>query len=520
MTKAYHCFFCNKLYEEENPIEVRCSIPWFRLRACPKCVQKIILDNNQWYIFHDWKVWTRDSRNDIRRCESCWKNFIPSEKAIKFHEWSSSRWEHNRCFKCMKAWDRWEVYCFECNWYHVKWKHFVKWLKHNFKWSYSSWWYINFKIHKESKSWNTNWTEVDLSTWYPERMRNELKELPFQEVRELPDNVIHEIDRFYKWWINWHIMTHYNYRDNVNITWELLLKFWTFEEDLRNSMFKDTPYYYREIAWYTNDNIKLKWFKNRDISEWLKQNKYRNMYFDSIDDDWYVVWKYIDIFWNERTKRESVNVFYQAQWLNVNNNSATMKLKYVLSSNLQHKLDAFLRNDAGNFNSCQRSWNSDWLAKWAYDTITNGCICPILIYKLDNLARAVWRITTRIMYDENWEMYILLERLYHDWSFSKQTERWEVYKQIVLDLKNQWYKVIVSNYSAHDESTLSYVETLWLNHTSILNNLYQPLRRLFKSWWSGIKDCWYYADWWTECLSDYIDWIKWSTDYLNRAYLL
>lgn len=353
-----------------------------------------------------------------------------------------------------------------------------------------------------------------------------MHELPFQEVRELPDNIINEIDQFY-----WdrdiqmypgnckHYMTHYNFRDDVNIEWELMLKFWTFEQDLRDAMFKERPYYYTST--YSNDDSVLKWIKSKDLKEWIKQNKYRNMYFDSIDDDWYVIWKYVDIFGNQRSKKESVNVFYQAQWLNVNNNSATMKLKYRLSSNLKHKLDAFLRNDQWNFNSCQRSGNHESLSRWAYDTITNGCICPILIYKLDDPNRAVWRITTRLMYDDQWEMYILLERLYHDWSFSKQIEKWEVYKQIILDLKSKWFKVIVSNYSAHDNSTLQYVESLWLKHQWIINYLYQPLRQLYRTWpASSDRKSWYYADGWTECLTDEINWMKWSTDYLDKAYLL
>ena len=527
MKKIFNCFFCNKTIEEEDPIEIRCSIPWFKMCACTKCVRKNLLEWKRKYIMHDGILWTRDSRPDIRECQTCWKLFIPSDKAVEFYKDGSLTREQCRCFKCMKWATSHEIYCFECKGYHKAWEHFTKWMAHNFSTRKTSSWYINFSWSKDSKSWMTNWTET---ICYQRDKQNELRKLPFQEIRELPDDIIREIDRFY--WdydITYyssnpvkHYTTHYNYRDDIEINWQLTLKFGSFEEDLKKSMFTDRDSYY--YGWrdpYTNEDCKLLWMKNKDLKIWIKQNKYRNMYFDSIDDDWYVVWKFIDIFGNLRTKKESVNVFYQAQWLAVDNNSATMKLRYRLSSNLHHKLDAFLRNDQWNFNSCQRAGNHDSLSRWAYDTITNGCVCPILIYKTSDNSRAVWRITTRIMYDKDWEMYILLERLYHDWSFSKQTEKWEVYRAIVMDLKAQWYNVIASNYSAHDESTLNYIESLWIPRRMELRNLYQPLRQLFRTWpANNDKRCWYYADGWTECLSDEIDGIRWTTDYLDKAYLL
>ena len=94
------------------------------------------------------------------------------------------------------------------------------------------------------------------------------------------------------------------------------------------------------------------------------------------------------------------------------------------------------------------------------------------------------------------------------------------YKEIALDLKRQWYKVVVSNYSAHDESTLAYLQTLWLKYEAVISDLYQPLRQLIKTDKYCDNDCWYYADWWTECISAEINWIKRTTDYLDRAYLI
>lgn len=510
-----NCFFCNKVCEEKDPVEVKCSLPWFKMCACSKCVRDILIKRNSNYIYHDWILWTADSRPDKRICCVCWVKFIPSDRVVKYYQNTgdspvSDVNPYCRCPKCMKLASVRNVYCFECKCYHKKWHHLTDWIQHKFKSSYWWSWDLHFVWLKDSKSWNTWWSEEMVTNVDKIKL---IEQLPFQEIRNLPTDAIRTLDSFYRRGSTLHCTEHYNFWDNINITWEIKLKFGWFEQWLKEAMFWVWSY-----CSYDNDNSKLKWVKRSDLMEWIKQNKYRNMYFDSIDDDWYVVWKYIDIFWTPREKRESINVFYQAQQLDVNNNSAVMNLKYVLSSDIKHKVEAFSRNDEWNFNSCQRSGNRDWLARWAYDTVTNGCICPILIYKNNNMNRAVWRITTRIMYDKDWEMYILLERLYHDWSFSKQSEKWEVYKAIIEDIKNQGYNVIVSNYSAHDNSTLNYVQSLWLKHTWILTDLYQPLRQLFKA--SPRERSGYYADWWTECLWIEINWLQRTTDYLDKAYLL
>lgn len=508
----FNCFFCNKSCEEKDPVEVKCSLPWFKMYACSKCVKDTLIKKTPGYVYHDWVLWTLDSRPDKRTCSHCWQVFVPSDKASKYFKGTDTWWRnaYSTCPKCLKATNSHMTYCFECKCYHPKWKHLTDGLQHKFKFSYSSFWDISFVWTKDSKTWNTWWSE---DTVTDVNKIKAIQQLPFQEIRTLPESAIRVLDRFYHRSYSMHCTEHYNFWDNINITWELKIKFGWFEQGLRDVMF-----WMWSTSLYDNDRSKLKWVSSSDLKEWIKQNKYRNMYFDSIDDDWYVVWKYIDIFWTPREKKESINVFYQAQWLDVNNNSTVMNLKYVLSSNIQHKIEAFSRNDEWNFNSCQRSGNRDWLARWAYDTVTNGCICPILIYKNNDMSRAVWRITTRIMYDRDWEMYILLERLYHDWSFSKQSEKWEVYKAIVQDLKQQWYNVIVSNYSAHDNSTLNYVQSLWLQHKSVITDLYQPLRQLFRA--SSRERSGYYADWWTECLGIELNWLQRTTDYLDKAYLL
>ena len=123
------------------------------------------------------------------------------------------------------------------------------------------------------------------------------------------------------------------------------------------------------------------------------------------------------------------------------------------------------------------------------------------------------------MYDNDWQMYILIDRLYNDWSLSGQKIKWMMYKLIIEDIKSQWYKVIVSNYSAHDSSTLQYLEALWMKKWWVVTNLWQPLRRLFDvncdEW-----VCWYYSDWWIEVYQEEINWLKRASDFLDKAYLV
>ena len=91
--------------------------------------------------------------------------------------------------------------------------------------------------------------------------------------------------------------------------------------------------------------------------------------------------------------------------------------------------------------------------------------------------------------------------------------KWELYKSIVKDLKAKWYKVIASNYSAHDESTYAYLASLWMNSNKIITDLCQPLRRL-------VNGCGYYCDGWTVVRQGTVDDIVRATDYLDKAYLL
>ena len=89
MKKMFNCFFCNKDCSEEDPVEVRWSVPGFKMHVCAECTKRRLMDKKSgWYIYHDWVFWPQYARDDIRTCKSCGRFFIPSEKAIEFYKGS------------------------------------------------------------------------------------------------------------------------------------------------------------------------------------------------------------------------------------------------------------------------------------------------------------------------------------------------------------------------------------------------------------------------------------------------
>ena len=262
-------------------------------------------------------------------------------------------------------------------------------------------------------------------------------------------------------------------------------------------------YYTREpihIEWtvtYNNTKIlsdisrALEWIRmrrERNIKEWKKVSKYSNYFLKGLTDDWLIKRGYIDVMWNIRERCESINKFYDDIWVEKTNAQMTWEFKYVLSSDIKHKIKAFKLND--KVSSCQKSHNYDSFARWAYDAITNWCNCPILLYnKWSDEPFA--RITTRIMYDKEGQEYILIDRVYHSWEFSDSLLKWAVYKWIVQDLKAKCISCQLMNekwyYSSRLVSTIKayhmklWILLWWLNSCSLLNyRRYKASNRLFR----------------------------------------
>jgi hypothetical protein len=311
----------------------------------------------------------------------------------------------------------------------------------------------------------------------------------YQSERELPEKYRDEIKKFYHWR---NIFNHYYYWWDYNIEWDVA--------------YLDT----RKFRSIINKLLNIKDWAQSWVSQWYKISPYRNYTLVWITPDWMLERAKYDLMWKEKHWTEKPNNFLQSIWDTVDNKECHMSLHYRLSSDLEHKMLAFRKNS--RFGSCQKSENYDSYALWAYDAVTNGCNLPILIYR-DWDKEPLGRITCRVMYDNNWKEYLLLERLYHDWTLGSNEIRWKMYAKIAYDLKSKWYNVIASNYSAHDSSTYSYLAKLWLSSDTIVKDLVQPLRQIPNGYW-------YYCDWWTEVYHQDVNWIDWATDYLDQAYLI
>lgn len=462
---------------------------WEEVKKICKCCAKYRMLNSKSVVLYNWELYAANSGIATTYCDNCTR--------LKLDDWEPY------CKKCCQQY-RSYVYCTNCWWMHYKWDVCNQWVRNNYELlrntDTSS---LSIRTNKESKSWSAKWV------WkYPwETLRKAMETLPFQEERKLPRNILENMESFYD--------------DNYH---------WEHEDWFFDNYFYWQPteikgvVEYKRYDWLRSFKNKISEIENyswKDIEKWLKANKYRNHFFQNISDDWLITWKYIDMYWWVREKKESINKFLQDNGLKTDTLSLSKKVYYRLSSDIKHKADSFEINN--RLGSCQQPHNSCSYATWAYDAITNWCNCPILLYNSEEDEKKnicpIWRITSRLMYDKNWEMYILVDRLYNDWTLSGSKIKWMIYKLIIEDLKKQGYKVIVTNYSAHDNSTLQYLEALGMKYKWIVKDLWQPLRRLFNvNGDDGV--CWYYSDWGIVVYQTEINWLNRASDYLNKWYLL
>lgn len=454
---------CSICWKDEELITVHIDNNVVEQTKCIHCINNLLA--NRRLVYFKWEYYS-EWHPDIMWCSIC---SAPMHREF----WASSG---GKCLHCAKR--NWYTYCPQCGIMHKNWM-CDGWIQDAPVTTTSR---ISFAISNDSKSRDPKgW-----SVWATDYIK---KIWQYQTERTLSSDTQEMLKKFYK---NNKTFTHYYTREDVKITGTVKY----------NNV--------RMLSVIMDELWAIRMFSKNRIEDWKKLSKYHNCYLQGIDDNWLIRWKFIDIMWNVRERSESVNKFLQDIWSDATNASMTWEFRYVLSSNIEHKIKAFQLNE--KVWSCQKTGNCDSYARWAYDAITNGCNCPILLYNVGS-KEPFARITTRIMYDANWQEYILIDRLYHSWEFSDSTMKWEVYKAIVKDLKQQWYKVIASNYSAHDKSTYAYLASLWMKSDNVVNDLCQPLRRLIWSYW-------YYCDGWTVVRTWEIDWLQRATDYLDKAYVL
>lgn len=467
------CVICDKECDNfyvvwSRPWEQITDTEWHSATYCSTCINNKIAEHN--IVYYKWDYYYRD-HPEVTRCDRCWN-------PVHVKIYNTTGWWCNKCMlERTRAYPNMS-YCEACWTYHLDWM-CNGWLD-DMRITSDKW--LRFTVRKDSKSrdpkgWE-NWNQAYIkSIWQ------------FQTERELDSKTRDMLKNFYH---NTRSFPHYYTREPVNITGTVKYNNTRVLSDIKHIL------------------SDLRDFRERYIRNCKRVSKYSNYYLRWLTDDWLIRRGYIDVMWNVRERCESINKFYQDIWEEVNNAQMTWEFKYILSSDLHHKIEAFKLND--KVSSCQKSHNYDSYARGAYDAITNGCNCPILLYNQGN-TEPFARITTRIMYDKQGQEYILIDRIYHSWEFSDAAMKWAIYKWIVEDLKRKWYKVIVSNYSAHDESTYAYLASLGMNSNTIIEDLCQPLRRLIG--WYG-----YYCDWWTVVRTWEIDDVKRATDYLDKAYLL
>ena len=456
---------CPKCHKE---VEELIHMEWEWVDAtgfCKECMNNLLVKEE--CTFFQWKYYSR-FHPDVTRCDSC-----SCLLHRKFHQ--SSGWYCLHCF--MKYRSSQGRYCPTCGVIHRGWV-CNAWLVDNSPVTDGR---LNFTVRRESKSWSARGEQTECASYVKSIWQ-------YQTEREVPEEVSTLLSNFYYW----KKFNHYYTREPIDIEWTV--------------KYNNT----QVLATIMNELNRLRKHIDYNVENWEKVSRYRNYYLKWISDDWLITWAFIDTMWNVRERSESINKFYDDIWMSKTNEVMSWEFKYRLSSDLKHKIKAFKLNE--KVHSCQKKSNCDSYARGAYDAITNGCNCPILIYN-KNGREPFARITTRIMYDKDWQEYILIDRLYHSWQFQDALLKWEVYKAIVKDLKAKWYKVIASNYSAHDESTYAYLASLWMKSDTVITDLCQPLRRLNNG-------CGYYCDWWTVVRSWTIDDITWTTDYLDKAYLL
>ena len=442
---------------------------------CIDCAKEVMNSAPNTTIVYKWELYEYGN-NAIWSCGSCWwavhKDILNVQGWICLHckarrAWISANPEEN--------YNHDTYFCPECHTFHTKWLCNAA-LHDNVQVRKS----ISFNVSNENKERGIRW-EARKNKDYISKIWQ------YQIERDLTQNQIDLLNNFYRWYRHF---KHYYTREPYLIEWEVSYSNYKMVENIHDIL-TDIRDKFRRHLW-----------------QWLKTSKYYNYYVDWIDDKGLIRWKFIDVMWNLRERSESVNKFLLDVWQNADNSSIYCKFKYRISSDINHKIDAFKLNE--RVWSCQKSNNCESYARWAYDAVTNWCNCPLLIYTMDN--KLIARITTRIMYDKEWKEYLLMDRIYHSWEFSDSLMKWEIYKAIVLDLKDKWVNIIASPYSAHDRSTYAYLCALWMKAQWEVHDLCQPLRRVIWSYW-------YYCDWWTQVYEWELDWITRATDYLDKAYL-
>lgn len=473
----HKCYMCHKLRTEETMVKI------WKHYICDRCITtKTITDKN-----NPFKRLLIDNVN-VFACKECGKAITKemyenNDWCCVIH-WINMYGHHWKMIKCLKCWCIHSPNESCCE---------IKWLVP----PANEWMFVGSNASKRrDPKWYANiW-------WYGDaldRIFNRDK-LDRQTQVAMPNDVEDWIYNFYEGSCFEKEERVCNHWKDIDVSWSV---------DFMNS-----PQVYNVIR----EQILMMCDRTGHILWWEEISKYSNMKVTWVK-DWKLERTKINIMWKVVKSYESINKFFKDVWRKETNAQINWHYTYRMSTDLNHKLQWAIANSS--FGSCQQSNNNESYASGAYDFITNGCNVPLLIYK-DWIENPIWRILCRLMYDKKGKEYLVVERLYHNWEFWGQhwsnASKWYVHKAIVEDLIKKWFNVVASPYSAHDESTLVYMMTMWMKRWTEVKDLRQPVRVLN-------NDYGYYCDWWTtvhKWIEDDKNWIpvKYWMDYLNKWYLL
>lgn len=273
-------------------------------------------------------------------------------------------------------------------------------------------------------------------------------------------------------------------------------------------------------------------------------NKY--MWYELIDiKDWKVILQYIDTMWNLKTKKESLttfanyilenkDTFFKQLYFNyssvIENVSwwDTIDFKYKLTNNINDKLEVVKLNAKRQSCQAKPQWTTPrHYGRWFYDFFNNGCIVPLIIYYKDKI---VWRAACRIFYDEDWNRYLNLERIFGHWHLINHLKEFcaEITKSLLklnetLTISerftvtntfktNPWYDVLQEQKSTFKLEKINKVlrQPKRIRHDAIEQGYYQDSRihTICDATWKTSSN--YYE---SKYIYDYISWDDNSTLY-------
>lgn len=337
---------------------------------------------------------------------------------------------------------------------------------------------------------NSIWSSSSSNWWlYPINIQYKDLKLPIQKKYKYPKEVINWLKKFYT--------------RHPNVKWALTHG-WKHERKIKEELyvsFENKEVANKVVTLYQNLLKEDKWIEfNTTINKYRNVNNFRY-------EDWYILYDYIDTFGNLKQKKESVIPFvkYCKAKANPQEYLPKVDVRIVISNQIEDKIEIFKHH--GFNGSCQKPENCTWHSIWYHDMYYNGWMCIIKMYIWEKFC---WRSFARIMYWEDWQEYLLIDRIYSIWVLA-WLGNW-VYDLLHSTILNAWYKVLIS-----------YIRTNWSN-VMFWEMESKSINQIFVGHWRYINDILPYTYYnniytqWLKTLDNIIfDMFNW---YRNNIYLL